>query len=167
MLYTTTGLITTANAKYFLTLWRFKYPNLEPIVVGDFNCVPDIALDKWGGDDSFGDRAVTQLHSFTESLALEDFYRVSNPRGKLFTWFNGPHSVGCRLDRFYTPRAWRSRISQHACLPFAYSDHHLIKLQVAFGPTNPRGRGYGNLIHNFSKMNISATQLILFGRRGP
>ena len=122
-------------------LWRFKYSNLETIVVGDFNCVPDIAIDKWGGDDSFGDRAVTQLQSFTKSLALEDFYRGSNPRGKIFTWFNSPHSMGCRLDRFYTPRAWRSRLSQHTCLPFAYSDHHLIKLQVTFGPTNPRGRG--------------------------
>ena len=98
-------------------------------------------IDKWGGDDSFGDRAVAQLHSFTESLALEDFYRVSNPSGRIFTWFNGPHSVGCRLDRFYTPRAWRSRISRHTCSPFAYSDHHLIKLQVTFGPTNPRGQG--------------------------
>ena len=48
--------------------------------------------------------------------------------------------MGCRLDRFYTPRAWRSRISRHTCSPFAYSDHHLIKLQVTFGPTNPRGR---------------------------
>ena len=70
-----------------------------------------IIIDKWGGNDSFGDRAVTQLHSFTESLALEDFYRVSNPSGK------------------------------HKCSPFAYSDHHLIKLQVTFGLTNPRGRG--------------------------
>ena len=26
-------------------------------------------------------------------------------------------------------------------VPFAYSDHHLIKLQVTFGPTNPRGQG--------------------------
>ena len=66
---------------FFDILWRFKYPNLESIVVSDFNCVPDIAIDKWGGDDSFGDRAVAQLHSFTESLALEDFYRVSNPSG--------------------------------------------------------------------------------------
>ena len=98
-----------------------------------------IIIDKWGGNDSFGDRAVTQLHSFTESLALEDFYRVSNPSGKIFTWLNGPHSVGCRLDRFYTPRAWRSRISRHKCSPFAYSDHHLIKLQVTFGLTNPWG----------------------------
>ena len=49
---------------FFDNLWRFKYPNLEYIVVGDFNCVPDIAIDKWGGNDSFGDRAVTQLHPF-------------------------------------------------------------------------------------------------------
>ena len=34
------------------------------------------------------DRAVTQLHFFTESLALEEFYRISNQRGKIFMWFN-------------------------------------------------------------------------------
>ena len=31
---------------FFDILWRFKYPNLESIVVSDFNCVPDIAIDK-------------------------------------------------------------------------------------------------------------------------
>ena len=53
-------------------------------------------IDKWGGNDSFKDRAVTQLHSFTESLALDDFYRVSNLRGKIFTWFKAliPWDVG-------------------------------------------------------------------------
>ena len=60
---------------FFDNLWRFKYPNLESIVVWDFNCVLDIAIDKWGGDDTFGDRAVVQLHSFTQSLALEDLSR--------------------------------------------------------------------------------------------
>ena len=139
------------RGKFFENLWHFKYSNLETIVVRDFNCVPDIAINKWGGDDSFGDRAVTQHHSFTESLALEDFYCISNPRGKIFTWFDGPHSVGCRLDRFYTPRARRSRISRHTCLPFAYSDHHLMKLQVTFGPTNPGDGGYGNSTHSYSK----------------
>ena len=29
---------------FFDNLWRFKFPNLESIVVGDFNCVPDIAI---------------------------------------------------------------------------------------------------------------------------
>ena len=126
---------------HFDNLWCFKYPNLESIVVGDFNCVLDITLDKWGSHVIFLERAVMQLHSFTGSLALEDFYRVSNPSGNIFTWFNGPYSVGCRLDQFYTPRAWRSRITRHACLPFSYSNHQLIQLQVTFGATHPRGQG--------------------------
>ena len=103
--------------------------------------MPDVALDKWGCDDRFGNRGVSQLHSFTNSLFLEDFYRITHPSGRLFTWFNGPHSVGCRLDRFYTPRAWRARVSAHACTTFAYSDHHMISLKLSLGNFNPRGRG--------------------------
>ena len=100
-----------------------------------------IQLDKWGGDDSFGDRAVTQLHTLSDSLNLEDFYRVKFPTGRSFTWFNGPHTVGCRLDRFYTPKAWRSRISDFICHPFGYSDHHLISLKLTLGNSNLRGQG--------------------------
>ena len=95
-----TGLITTANVKYFLTI-SGALNILESIVVGDVNCVPDIALDKWGGHVIFLERAVMQLHSFTGSLALEDFYHVSNPSSNIFTWFNGPYSVECRLVSFY------------------------------------------------------------------
>ena len=84
--------------QFFDSLWRNLFRNLDSIVAGDFNCVLDVALDKWGGDDRFGNQAVSQLHSFTNSLSLEDFYRISNPSGRLFTWFNGPYSVGCWLD---------------------------------------------------------------------
>ena len=90
---------------FFGTLWRLVYRNVDTIVTGDFKCVPDILLDKWGGDNTLGDKGIMQLHAFADSLSLEDVYRVKNPGGKLFTWFNGPHSVGCRLDRFYTPTA--------------------------------------------------------------
>ena len=103
--------------------------------------MPDVALDKWGGDDRFGNRAVSQLHLFTNSLSLEDFYRIAHPYGRLFTWLNGPHSVGCRLDRFYTPRAWRARVPAHACTTFAYSDHHMISLKLSLGNSNSRGHG--------------------------
>ena len=126
---------------FFDNLWRFPFPNLDTFVVGDFNCVPDIQLDKWGSDDSFIDRAVTQLHALTDSLNLEDFYRINFPTGRIFTWFNSPHSVGCRLDRFYTPNAWRSRITHFKCNSFGYSDHHIISLKVTLGNSNPRGRG--------------------------
>ena len=87
--------------RFFDELWRFTFHNTDAIVVGDFNCVPDIGKDKFGGDACFGDRAIAQLHAFTSSLGLEDIYRIKNPTGRLFTWFNGNHTVGCRLDRFY------------------------------------------------------------------
>ena len=95
---------------FFGTLWRLVFRNVDTIMTGDFNCVPDVRVDKWGGDDSFGDKGIPQLHAFAGSLSLEDVFRVKNPSEKLFTWFNGPHSVGCRLDRFYTPSAWRAQV---------------------------------------------------------
>ena len=110
-------------------------------MVGNLNCVTHIQLDKLGGDDSFGNRAVTQLHTLTDSLNLEDFYRVKFPTGRSFTWFNGPHTVGCRLDRFYTPKAWRSRITDFKCHPLGYSDSHLISLKLTLGNSNLRGQG--------------------------
>ena len=126
---------------FFDNLWRFPFPNLDTFLVGDFNCVPHIQLDKWGGNDSFGDRAVIQLRAFSDSLNLEDSYRVKFPTGRSFTWFNGPHSVGCRLDRFYTPKAWRLHITDLKCHPFGYSDHHLISLKLTLGNSNPTGKG--------------------------
>jgi len=98
-------------------------------------------LDKWGGDNTLGDKGIMQLHAFADLLFLEDVDQVKNPGGKLFTWFNGPHSVGCRLDRFYTPTAWRSQVCDHACVPFTYSDHHMVSISVQLGHSNPRGQG--------------------------
>ena len=131
----------TERSQFFDNLWRYKFPNLDAIVVGEFNCIPDLALHKWGGDDSFGDKAVTQLHAFTQSLDLEDVYRQKNPSGWCFTSFNGSHSVGCRLDRFYIPRNWRARVTDNLISTFAYSDHRLLSLKISFGHSNPRGRG--------------------------
>ena len=64
-------------------------------MAGDFNCIPDTKLDKWGGDDSFGDRGVAQLNSFVRAFSLDDVFHVKNPDTRLFTWFNGSYSVGC------------------------------------------------------------------------
>ena len=126
---------------FFGNLWRLVFRNVDTIMAGDFNCVPDIHLDKWGSDDSFGDKGVSQLHAFADSLSLKDIFRVQNPALKVLTWFNGPHSVGCRLDRFYTPIAWTSQVRGHACNPFPYSDHHMVSITLQLGHSNPRGQG--------------------------
>ena len=115
--------------------------NVDTIITGDFNCVPNVHFDKWGGDDGFEDKGIMHLHSFPDSLSLEDVFRVKNPSTKLFTWFNGPQSVGCRLDHFYTPIAWRSQVQDQVCDPFLYSDHHMVSIKLQLGHSNPRGRG--------------------------
>ena len=126
---------------FFGNLWRLAFRNVDTIIAGDFNSVPNVHLDKWGGDDAFGDKGITHLHSFADSLSLEDVFRVKNPSTKLFTWFNGQHLVGCCLDRFYTPIAWRSQVRDHACDPFSYSDHHMVSIKLQLGHSNPHGRG--------------------------
>jgi len=123
---------------FFGTLWHLMYRNVDTIMTGDFNCIPDILLDKWGGDNTFGDKGIMHLHAFADSLSLEDVYRVKNPGRKLFTWFNGPHG---RLDRFYTLAAGRTQVRDHTCVPFTYSDHHMVSINVQLGHSNPQGRG--------------------------
>ena len=127
--------------RFFGTLWRLTYRNVDTIMTGDFTCVLDVLLDKWGAGDTFLDKGITHLHTFVDCLSLEDVFRVKNPSGKLSTWFNGPHSVGCRLDHFYTPIAWRSQVHDHLCDPFSYSDHPMVSIKLQLGHSNPRGRG--------------------------
>ena len=60
---------------FFDTLWCFTFPNLDNVVLGDFNCVPNIQLDKWGGDDSLHRR--TGRHG-KPRLAIRPIRPVSN-----------------------------------------------------------------------------------------
>ena len=78
-------LLTITRIKIFRFLVALFILILDDIVVGDLNCMPDVTLDKWGSNDRFGNKAFSQLHSFTNSLSLEDFYCISNPSGHLFT----------------------------------------------------------------------------------
>jgi len=43
---------------FFGNLWHLVFRNVDTIMVGDFNCVPDVLLEKWGGDDTFGDKGI-------------------------------------------------------------------------------------------------------------
>jgi len=126
---------------FFGILWHLAFCNVDTIMTGDFNCVPDVCVDKWGGDDNFEDKGILQLHAFVSSLSLEDVFRVKNLSEKLFTWFNGPDSVGCHLDRLYTQSVCRAQARDHVCDPFSYSDHHIVSIKLQLGHSNPRGRG--------------------------
>ena len=118
----------SAREVFFNSLSRFSFQNVETVITGDFNCVSDILLDKWGGDDIFGNKGIAQLHSFTSSLRLEDCFRVCNPRLKSYTWFNGPHSVGCRLNRQVEQNPHQKRQRRHL--------RHLLRATTNSRPRN-------------------------------
>ena len=123
---------------FFDTFWQYTFRHVPLIVGGDFNCVPNVQKDKFGGDNTFGDKGVTELHSFTDSQSLVDIYRSKFPNTPLYTWVNGPRTIGCRLDRFYVPLSWKNQVSNVTAKPFAYSDHLLIRMNCAVGHSKPR-----------------------------
>ncbi|CAH3114880.1 unnamed protein product, partial [Porites lobata] len=77
----------------------------------------------------------TKAITVSESRKRKAAILLNNSRGKKFSSSDGETQVW--VHSIYLV----SRIARHTCSSFAYSDHHLIKLQVTFGPTNPRGRG--------------------------
>ena len=95
--------IVSERKAFFYAFWQYTFRNMSLIVGGDFNCVLSVQKDTFGGDDTFGDKGVFELHSFTNSNSLIDIYRYKFPNTPLYTWVNGPRTIGCRLDRFYVP----------------------------------------------------------------
>ena len=61
----------SGHKTFFGNLWLLAFRNVDTIMAGDFNCVPDAHLDKWGGDETFGDKGIMHLHTFADSLSLE------------------------------------------------------------------------------------------------
>ena len=117
---------------FFDTFWQYTFRNVPLVLGGDFNCVPDVRRDKFGGDDTF---------SFTGVNSLIDIYPAKFPTRSAYTWVNKAHTVGCRLDRFYVPQSWETQVSDVTVKPYAYSDHQLIRMTYTVGKHNPRGKG--------------------------
>ena len=51
---------------FFDTFWQYTF-HVPLIVGGDFNCVRCVQRDKFGGDDAFGDKGVTELLSLASA----------------------------------------------------------------------------------------------------
>lgn len=110
-------------------------------MTGDFNCIPDSRLDKWGGDATVADKGIMQLHAFVGPLSLKDVFCMKIMSWKLFTRFNGLHLVGCCLDHFYTLSMQSSQVRDCACDPFSSSDHHMVSIKLHLWHSNSRGWG--------------------------
>ena len=91
-------------------------------------------------------REVMEIRELSNCMLLRihfllRMYSESNTRRKNYSLGLMAHSVSCRLDRFYTPLAWRALVRDHTSDPFSYSDHHMVSINVQLGHSNPQDRG--------------------------
>lgn len=87
--------------QFIKSLDRFLTGSRCHVLVGDFNFVPKLRLDKVGGDPLSGDIGNEEMNILCRDFSLIDVFRSKHPSVKDYTWFSSSKKIGCRLDRFY------------------------------------------------------------------
>uniref|UniRef100_A0A3P9LKP2 Reverse transcriptase domain-containing protein n=1 Tax=Oryzias latipes TaxID=8090 RepID=A0A3P9LKP2_ORYLA len=129
---------------FFLTLEDFL-KNCDPgdviVMGGDWNCTLDFTLDRTGAEPHFQSSSV--LSKIVSDSSLVDVWRLNNPQTRQYTWarnLGGKLSLA-RLDRFYITDSFRNRVYGCSIHPVAFSDHHLITLELHLGSSS-KGSSY-------------------------
>jgi exonuclease III len=151
---------------FFTGLIAMEWPHSDVVLAGDFNCVQSPALDRLGGRRS-GRPESPALQQSTEELHLEDALTLSinaddeDEGTESITHFTywGPE-VASRIDRFYLPVSWTSKVQWiEAAEPAASSDHQRVRLHYREpGTSRPQKAGTttGALPNSNSKPSPSA-----------
>ena len=130
---------------YFATISNFPSITDDNILGGDFNCILDNKIDKFGGNPYARQTATTFLHTIMQQYNMTDIWRDRNRNTRKFTW-TGKTShdnryIHTRINRFYISSTLSNHVTNKHIIPFSFSDHDLISLTFDFN-TQPRGEGY-------------------------
>ena len=112
------------------------------IIMGDFNLVMDIQLDKHGGNPTTNMKCRNALKDWMEETDMCDVWRIKHPNDRTFTWkSNHKPPIMCRLDFFVVSAGVVNRTEICEIGPGICSDHSYVKL--CLGLDSPRrGRGF-------------------------
>ena len=121
---------------FFTDLNRFLSSSQENIIAGDFNCIFDAKLDKFGGNPNPRHSAVFYLNELIARFALCDIWRRRHKDERNFTWTSKNISdnffIRTRIDFFLTSKSLDPYISAVDIGPFANSDHDYALLTLNF-----------------------------------
>ena len=132
--------VPTQRKVFFANLWQYLTGMNNVLLAGDFNCIPDLALDKQGGNPDTGTTGNKELMTLTNTIKVVDIWRTKNPAQRTYTWHNRDFSMRSRLDRWYVDKIVAEREQAHirAC-PF--SDHSAVEIQIDTNNTRHNGPG--------------------------
>ena len=128
-----------ARRDFFETLSSFVPGSTPCIMAGDFNCVPDIGLDRRGSSVAASpDAGIKELNMFVSAHNLADVWRNLYPRRSVFTWVRPNGADASRIDRVYAPHNFQFVGCDMLSCPF--SDHDAIVARFVLPSIFPVGR---------------------------
>ncbi len=126
---------------FYLVNQSFSYDPLA-IVLGDFNMVESVELDRQGGiPANYHTYGLVNLTDMKEQADLIDSWRSLHPNDKVFTYSNHDGSIKSRLDRIYIPIELRDQVINTFVMPTQLSDHDFVILNVTLPNEVIRGKG--------------------------
>ena len=124
--------------------------NEQKIIVGDFNLVLDVNVDRYGSNHNNW-RACAVIKEMMEEYCLNDVWRSRNEGELRFSWQRNVGSKNyqaSRIDFALISRGLDTRIGLVSYLQGILTDHCALYLCVESQHKNDRGSGYW-------KMNVS------------
>ena len=73
--------VPSERINFFNSIFKYTQLGFPTLVGGDFNCVEDVNLDKWGGSPLYGQTGSPELRNFLNNFNLVDIYRSLYPQG--------------------------------------------------------------------------------------
>ena len=133
------------HRKFFDSLPEYIKGHTPLIIGGDWNCIKNTLLDKFGGDRVLDTGALASLQELLHNNSAVDIYHKLHPNNRLVTWYNWGETIGCRLDHFYVSPDIAAKTSQVTIHHFPYSDHDCVVLCFQSPCASKRAPGYWKL----------------------
>jgi hypothetical protein len=112
------------------------------IVVGDFNTVQNISLDKYGVLPRTNFKCQKEIQDWMQLNNMSDIWREKNPNIRKYTWIsNTTPKIMSRLDYFLISDSLQGHYNNSDIIPGFMTDHSCVTLTLNL-PNPERGKGF-------------------------
>ena len=119
--------------------------NENRIIIGDFNLVLNVQLDRLKGEHN-NHKSAALLMEAAEELMLTDVWRDRNPEVKRYSWYKKGIQTASRIDFALVDKGLADRVKNCCYFTGLHTDHSAFLLVIDF---NSMERG-----HRYWKLNV-------------
>ena len=125
----------------------FKEKDDKLFLLGDFNCVENVTLDR-SPPGVKNDSSFCRLSKICDVFDMCDLWRKRFPFKQDFTYFSDHDSYRSRIDRVYVQADALGFCRNVEHIPFAHSDHRIVSFEFRAPSKPPLNRDIGWILHH-------------------